>query len=435
MSPSVAGTTREVEALAEIARTRIATGAARAVVAAFLLLILIGGALELAAAAASRPNLLRGESALDFPRPAELAELWRKQGAIAAASRLMEAGVGAQDRLDRDSQLAAAVRPHLQELLAERLRYGNSQVLIGDDRWLFFRDDFDYLTGPPFLGPVALARRRLGASRHPSTAPDPLPAILALAADLAQHGIGFVVLPVPTKLGVAWERLEGSRAPGGPAIENPSREELLTRLRAANVDVLDPLPLLREMELAGERPYMRFDSHWSPAGLDRVAAALADHLRSRFALETTPGFTRESIAFDRRADLGELLGLDPERNPFLHEPLAIQATNSPDGAPYGTRSSGGQVLLLGDSFSRLLIKNKRRGGDANFAAALAFHLQAPVAMRAENDAGADFARRVRWLRQPHELDNRIVVVFEVAERALALGDWTPERIDRAAAQH
>lgn len=428
MSRSLAGTTREEEALTEIARTAVAASAARALVAVFLLLLLAGGAFEGIAAAHGRPNLLDGASALALPRPAELAGIWRERGAQAMVHRLRDAGVEAQDRLDRDSQLGRRVRPRLQSLLTRGLHYGNSQVLLGADDWLFFRDDFDYLTGPPFLTPEALARRRRDGAPHPAHDPDPLAALVGLAADLQSRDIGFVVVPVPTKLGIAWERFLGRSERGGPAVDNPSRAGLLARLAAADVAVFDPAPLLREMEIRDERPYMRFDSHWSPAGLDRAAAGLAEFLASRFDLGETERFHRRARGFERRADLSDLLGLDPERNPYLIEPLEIQTVDGPGERPFNSRRGGGQVLLVGDSFSRLLIRNKRKGGDANFAAQLAFHLQRPVDMLAENDAGADFGRRVAWLSQPHELDGRRVVVFEVAERAFALGDWSPARL-------
>lgn len=428
MSRTVAGTTREEEALAEVAGTSIDRGWAGSIVAFFLLFLLTGWALEVTAAVVARPNLLRGEAALAFPPPGELGTLWRQKGPLALADRLKQAGIETQERLDRDSQLAAAVRPRLQSLLSFGLRYGNSQVLIGGDGWLFFRDDFDYLTGPPFLAPAALARRARAGSPHRTQHPDPLTALLGLAADLQAHGVGFVVVPVPTKLGIAWERYLGRKSRGGPAIANLSRDELIARLQAAGVAVFDPAPILRTMELQGEKPYMRYDSHWSPAGLDRTAAGLAGFLADRFDLGAVARFHRQPRSLDRRADLADLLGLDPERNPYLIEPLEILTVDGPGERPFNSRRNGGRVLLLGDSFSRLLIRNKRKGGDANFAAQLAFHLQRPVDMLAENDAGADFARRVEWLRQPQALDGRSVVVLEVAERALALGDWTPARL-------
>lgn len=427
-SSAVARSTREEEALREIASTRVAARAAQLLSALFLLVVLAGVALEAREVLRGRPNLLRGDSRLLFPDRRELRALWRKQGVRSAAGRIRTADVEIQERLDRDSRLAVLVRAPVQSLLARWLRFGNSQVLVGGENWLFFRDDFDYLTGPPFLAPAALARRASGVSRHPATYPDPLPAILGLAADLRAQSIGFVVVPVPTKLGIAWERFLRRTPHDGPAIDNPSRAELLARLHAEGVTVFDPAPLLRAMELDDQRPYMQFDSHWSPAGLDRTAAALAAFLAERFDLGESVRFHRQGRAFARRADLADLLGLDPEHNPYLVEPLVIQSVDGPDHKPFNSRRSEGRVLLLGDSFSRLLIRNKRRGGDANFAAQLAFHLQRPVDMLAENDAGADFALRMNWLRQPHELDSRSVVVLEVAERSFALGDWTPARL-------
>ncbi|MEO8195389.1 MAG: hypothetical protein ABI689_01570 [Thermoanaerobaculia bacterium] len=428
MASLLAGTTREEEALAGMGRTQLSPVAAPLLTVLFLLVILSGAAFEVAAGFRGLPNLLRGESRLDFPSLIELRALWRERGALAATGAIRAADGEAQDRFDRESRLATALRAPLQGYLARRLHYGNSQVLLGDQDWLFFRDDFDYLTGPPFLAPAALARRIRGASRHRALAPDPVPAILGLAADLQARGIGFVIVPVPTKLGIAWERFVGRRVRDGQAIDNPSREEFFARLRRAGVTLFDPTPILRGMEIREEKPYMQFDSHWSPAGIDQVAAGLSELLASRFELGSLQRFHRKKRRFNRRADLADLLGLDPDRNPYLIESLEIQTVDGPGTRPFSSRRGEGSVLLVGDSFSRLLIRNRRKGGDANFAAQIAFHLQRPVDMLAENDAGADFARRVEWLRQPHKLDGRTVVIFEFAERALALGDWTSLRL-------
>jgi hypothetical protein len=426
--PAFHGPTREEEALAEIALTRVAPASAASLAAAFLLLLLTGSGLEIAAARGGRPNLLRGEDALDLPAPGEVFAIWRKHGPLVAAERLRDAGTAAQDRLDRDSRLAAAIRPRLQAALTRHLGYGTSQVLVGEEDGLYFRDDFDHLTGPPFLASAALARRRDGLGRHPAPAPDPLPAIVGLAADLRARGVALVLVPVPTKLGVAWERFLGVPQTDGPALANPSTADLVQRLRAADVELFDPAAVLRGLEVARERPpYMRFDSHWSPAGMEATARALAEYLRTRHGVGGEASFRRVPRAFERRADLADLLGLDPGANPYLHETLEIQTIDGPDDRPYSSRRQHGPVLLVGDSFSRLLIRNRRKGGDANFAAALAFQLGTPVAMLAENDAGHDFARRVTWLEEPGVLDGRQVVVFEVAERAFSLGDWEPRR--------
>src|SRR5690606_33941028 len=81
---------------------------------------------------------------------------------LAGNRRLLAAMNDFEDALERESRLAMAVQPRVQELLVRRGGAGNEQAYLGRDGWLFFRPDVDYATGPPFLAPRTLERRARG---------------------------------------------------------------------------------------------------------------------------------------------------------------------------------------------------------------------------------------------------------------------------------
>ena len=414
---------REAEPKVEIAATRLARRGALGLVVAFVAFLLSGVVLELVAERG------KGESLLSPSLWAANARALRQavaEGDWRARNRrlgnLLSAG---EERIRIDSNLASKFRAPLQKALVSALRYGNSQVLVGVDGRLFFSEDFEHVVGAGFLLSTARARPKSRTARRPTAIRDPAIAIARLARDLTARGVGFALLPVPTKLTVQPNRFSRSSLPSAGEFRNASTEGLLTRLRSEGIDVIDPLPALLELEQRGVSTFLRLDSHWSPVAFDRVAELAASHLRSHYDLGEVTEFRRHKFGFDRHGDLAALLGIGERWPGLVQERVELFEVRAADGRRLRTRAGVGPVILLGDSFSRLFISHAQRRGDANFAAQLAFHLRAPVAMFAENDAGENFAARCERLLRPGALDAQKVVVLEVAERAFTFGDWQP----------
>ena len=111
---------------------------------------------------------------------------------------------------------------------------------------------------------------------------DPVAAIVDFRDQLAAHGIRLVVMPVPNKESVYPDRLT-SRAEPRRGVLAPRTRDLLDTLRAANVEVIDLFKEFGEARqqtgVAFQAPlYLAQDTHWSPAGVDLAAKAVARRL-------------------------------------------------------------------------------------------------------------------------------------------------------------
>src|SRR4029077_16426265 len=65
----------------------------------------------------------------------------------------------AEKELETESVVSEWLLPRVQASLSAYLGAGNEQVYLGRDRWLFYRPDVDYVTGPPFLEPKIMVHR------------------------------------------------------------------------------------------------------------------------------------------------------------------------------------------------------------------------------------------------------------------------------------
>src|SRR5205085_9312050 len=97
----------------------------------------------------------------------------------------------AEKELETESVVSEWLLPRVQLVLV-KLGAGNEQVYLGRDRWLFYRPDVDYVTGPPFLEAKIITHRAHAAAVQP----DPLKAIIAFRDQLAARGIDLIVVPI-----------------------------------------------------------------------------------------------------------------------------------------------------------------------------------------------------------------------------------------------
>lgn len=425
--------TREEQALTEVAATRITTAGGWTLLVALLAVIACGSLMEAGRAVRGQPTAFSGGAPI--PTPWEILERWRAAGPFTAHAELRAGLLGLEDRLGRESALSAALRPAAQTLLVRHLDYGNSQVLVGRRNWLYFRTEFDYLTGRPFLAPHELARRRTLGARYAVPEPDPIPGLLQLRDELAQRGVELVFFPVPVKAQVHPEGLVRfgalpANGEGGSPIENPSFPELVRRLDEAGVPVYDALPAMRTAALAGDDLYLATDTHWNARGMRVAADGLARFLAQRTALPPRPpaGLRRRSFAHEMEGDLTRILGAGVGGALFPNEHFELDEIVGLGDVPYSVAATAASdLLLLGDSYS-LVFSALPGGGAASFAEQLAFALDRPV-RRSAKVATNNLADRVHWLREdPTLLDGVRVVIYEVTARALASADWTAAQI-------
>ncbi|MGE0453976.1 MAG: hypothetical protein AB7O37_11365 [Vicinamibacteria bacterium] len=419
---------REAQAAREVGQTRVSPAAARALVALFVALALVPVGMEIARDLRSGAGAPWGELR---GAPAAAWREARASGLLAGNARLLGALSAFESALEDRSLLARRALPDVQAFLTRRLGAGNEQVVVGRKGWLYFRPAIDSLTGPGFLKPEALARQAAAArTGKPSRKPDPIPALARFAAQLAERGIGLVVVPVPVKASLHPEGLAPALVDAVP-IENPSHRRFLERLEELGIPAFDPAEGLARARREQPWPhFLRTDTHWTPQAMEAAAQGLAGFLARRVPLvETDPArTTRRPVWVEGRGDLAALLRLPLRRPLFQPERVLTQQVLRADGEPWRPDANA-DVLVLGDSFTNVYSQRELGFGDgAGFAAQLSHFLARPVDALAVNAGGPSAARErlaERIAAGEDRLAGKRLVVYEFAARELSGGDWRP----------
>jgi hypothetical protein len=319
--------------------------------------------------------------------------------------------------LEDASWVAEKLRPWVQYVQFAWLKDGGPKALLGRDGWLFYGPGVRYLTERPGARPAA------------ATAADAFAAILDFREQLAARGIRLLVMPAPNKESVYPEKLT-RRAAAMTMAMSPETKELLGRLKGAGVDVVDLFALFAARKAAGRTPspplYLAQDSHWSPAGAELAARAVAREMLEQgwvrpgsVAYEASPSPTRR---------IGDVLRM--LRVPRLEGGLAAETApcrrvlRRDTGEPYRD-DAGSEVLVLGDSFLRIYETDEPGAG--GFVAHLARELKRPVASII-NDGGGSTLARQELSRRAAWLANKKVVIWEFAERDIRLGTEGWQRV-------
>lgn len=412
---------REAQALREVGHTEVSPAVARWLTGVFLLALLAVTGAEVARDAVSGSAWSGLASSL--------AGAWRvarTAGPLAGNRQLLSAMTAFEDALEERS-VAARALPGVQWLLYRLLGAGNEQVVAGRGGWLYFRPALDSLTGPGFLEPRSLARKGTTGDVGAGRRRNPLHAIADFAAQLADRGIGLVVVPTPVKAALHPEGLAPALAGAGP-IENPSFDEFLGRLADLEIPAYDPAPRLADSRRGAQAQFLRTDTHWTPQAMEDVAEGLAEFLARHVPLpERSPvAYRRQQVGVVGRGDLAALLRSPTRRPLFRPEPALTRLVVGPAGEPW-TPEPAADVLVLGDSFTNIYSQPELGWGEAaGFAEQLSYFLSRPVDKLAVN-AGGPAAARERLASGLAAGEDRLagkrLVVYQFSARELAAGDW------------
>jgi hypothetical protein len=313
--------------------------------------------------------------------------------------------------LETDNWLARISRPWFQFAQFQWLKDGAEKVAIGREGWYFFKPGVKYLFAREELAKAATATN------------DPIAAIVNFRDQLAALGIRLVLMPVPNKESIYPDRFT-SRAESLRGLVAPRTEELLNKLRAAEVEVIDLFKVFRDARQqnnssSGNALYLAQDTHWSPMGVELAAKAVARHL-------TEPGWIQPGrVAYDerpapvrRQGDLLRMLQvpilerrLEPESVP------CVQVLRRDNGELYNDAAEA-EILVLGDSFLRIYQQDAPTG--AGFIAHLAKELKQPL-ISLVNDGGGSTLVREELRARPAFLKGRKLVLWEFVERDFGLG--------------
>ena len=336
-----------------------------------------GFGVALALGLAAAVHALGDELQPDLPS-ADPAHLWSGEWARGVSKRINEGFVArrAFHRIERGAQWLA-------------LRDWGPRVREGCRGWLFLADELE----------LHAARAESSAARAELAA--------RVSAALAQQGVHVLVAVVPDKSRIEATKLcELRRAPGSGARVARWTEAL----RARKVDVLDLTATLAR--LPGER-YYRSDTHWTEAGAEASARAIAGALRARgLAPERAPPAPLAPRRVERPGDLVRVAGLDGLPRGWGPGPDLVEARTVPPVASTSDDLFGDsgvpKVAVVGTSFSRT----------SNLVPFLARHLGEQVANAAKD--GADFdGSLAAYVASPAFRDSPPkVLVWEVPERAI-----------------
>jgi SGNH hydrolase-like domain, acetyltransferase AlgX len=429
------GPTREEIAKIEIGQTTVSPAVARGLFAFFIVCIVavpfveIVGARRIADVLVSTVwSRLAGiptqiSAAVQAETTKGHTSLWRR--AVTANRAAMSGLVDFENALEDESILGRSLRPPAQWVLSGWLGAGNERVYVGRDRWLFYRPDLEYLTGPGFLENEVLRRRIRGASEWTvAPQPDPRPAILAFHRQLAARGIALVLVPTPVKPGVHPEKLAGSTPAGRGALQNPSYAELVTWLGSQGVLTFDPSDVLGEARQSGAQ-YLVTDTHWRPESMELVASRLAAFVGPQVNLPPAapPGYRIEEREVTSTGDTAAMLDLPAWQKLYPPEKVLVSRVLAQDGSAWRPDRAA-DILVLGDSFANIYSLASMGWGDsAGLVEHLSYALGRPVDRIVQNDAAAFATREMLQRSGPARLDGKRVVIWQFAARELSFGDW------------
>ncbi|HAA48152.1 MAG TPA: hypothetical protein DCE43_00420 [Planctomycetaceae bacterium] len=428
--------TREDQATAELGTTEITPGVARTLVVTIAATLL---AVPLLQWGDQLYSFSTGQRDSPWPDAAEILTApgvalhgWSQSGGnlgrktLAANAELLAEIHRYETALEDNSNITTTLLGPTRTWLARWAGWGTEEAWIGHDGWVFYRPDLQYSIGPGFLDPDVLARRRRGGlefsrGRHP----DPRPAILDFARQLADRNIQLVLVPTPHKAMVHPEKFgRHNNSPTPP--HNRSWPGFLETLQAPNLTIFDPLPVLAARHRRDDSDqYLATDTHWTPGAMEAVAEALAGRIVELGCLDSNPQsatWVRESQEVSQEGELVTMMRMSPGAAGFNSETVTVQAVLHSDRSPWRPDTTA-EVILLGDSYTNIYSYDAMGWGkSAGFAEQLSWHLQRPVDRIARNADGAHATRR-QLGDDTNRLTNTRVLVWQFAVRELSGGDW------------
>jgi hypothetical protein len=337
-----------------------------------------------------------------------------------------------EEDLEKASYFKEAVQPQIQLALTGRGRAGNKRAMVARAGWLYYLPGVLAVAGPGFLDPDVVAARQKAALDDGDGVvhADPRPAVLGFHAALAARGIRLVLVPVPDKATLQPAELHGRVAGAVAPASNLDYARFVAELRAAGVIVFDAMP---PTLAPGDPPrFLVQDTHWTPAFMQSTAQSLAALIAENigFPPRTDPGpaWKTAPLAVERVGDIVDMLKLPEDQRLFLPQKLSLAQVVDERGQPWEPKPNA-DVLLLGDSFTNVFSLSTMGWGEAaGLAPQLALALGRDIDVIAQNDSGAFATRKTlseALAAGEDRLAGKRVVIWELASRELAVGDWRP----------
>jgi hypothetical protein len=287
-----------------------------------------------------------------------------------------------------------------------------SKALAGSDGFLFFRRSIDYVLGGD-----------LGKQKGDR---NPIPVIVEFQRMLAQHGVDFLFIPIPSKEEIFPDKT--GAAPGDPKLAafagkvvNPFGRKLLLHLAEQGVETLDVLPALlaaRSTGSANDEPlFQTQDTHWTSRGIALAARLVAERV-TRYPWYASIAahrltYSSKDESFSRHGDLHSRLP-EPERAKYPPENLVGRQVVNPDGSLYEDDPES-PIIVLGDSFTGVyqLMDCEHAGISAHLAKEIGY----PVDLLMSYGGGPNVREKL-VKRGLDKLSNKKLVIWMMTARDL-----------------
>ncbi len=312
--------------------------------------------------------------------------------------------------LEESSLVAEAMRPIFRQARWLLLRDLGDKAVPGADGWAYYHPDIRYLGEAYFR-----------ARKPEAPTDDPAVVIADFAEQLGRRGIHLLIVPVPSKPAIAPEHLRQGLAPSLELAAHTRR--FMGELRDLGIDVFDLHAGFVQRRLDkpdGPTLYLAADTHWTGEGVRLAASLLASRVRAAIGaepLQPSRSYRRQVVTVPRHPDIPRMSRLPGEATAFPKETTTVFRVLDEGGEPYADDDAA-QILLLGDSFSRIYQTDEPEA--AGLIANLAYELQTPLSSIV-NDGGASTLVRQELARNLDLLHGKRIVIWAFAERDLRFG--------------
>jgi hypothetical protein len=337
-----------------------------------------------------------------------------------------------EKELENNSVFATSVRPCMQ--FSYYVMFGDlgEKGIKGKTGWFFYRPDVDFL-----VRPYVLDKRSVAVDPNDKPVSDnPVIAIKKFKDQLQEYGIDLLVVIVPGKPDIYPDMLAKSLTSSDAGTFGNSLR-MLDELNREGVETADLfLPFARERmndSVAGDSMYLHKDTHWTARALALSAHIIAEKIK-RYPWYT-PGTTEyvvDTVEVERTGDVAVMSTLTTFNLCKLPLSFASEKTKcckvfqifrdsvgmEKERRPYKDNFHSSQILILGDSFSRIYQTDEPRS--AGLISHIALELSQPVASIV-NDGGASTLVRQSLARRGNLLKGKKLVVWEIVERDFRFG--------------
>ncbi|KPL21870.1 MAG: hypothetical protein AMJ75_09200 [Phycisphaerae bacterium SM1_79] len=312
--------------------------------------------------------------------------------------------------LQDNCRLTKKLRPWIQCVQFIILGELGDKVVVGHNRWLFYRPAVQYLIEP-------------WSPETDRVQGDIFSAITSFRDQLAERGIKLLVAPVPNKASVYPDMLT-RRAKHTEKPVNYKTLEIISLLRQAGIEVVDLFATFRYGRSGlipdeNKNYYLYRDSHWSPVGMRLAAKTVGQKILELGWVEKgQTEYTLKPVEVKWQGDILRMIQVPQVENMFEQERIkCVQVVKAATQQPYQDDPPS-EVLVLGDSFCRIYSQDEPSA--AGFAEHLAYELGSAVTSIV-NDGGASTLVRQQLSRNPNLFANKKVVVWQFVERDIRFG--------------